>query len=90
LSAGSIGRKTHGGRVEHGQSAYPRIAYAFDVYQESPHREEYRLTASGRELSRVTQALLDWGDRWAVTASPVRLVHHHDHQLHTATVCTVC
>jgi len=60
------------------------------VYQESPRREEYRLTESGRELSRVTQALLDWGDRWAVTAPPVRLVHHHDHQLQTATVCTVC
>ena len=60
------------------------------VYQESPRREEYRLTESGRELSRVTQALLDWGDRWAVTTPPVRLVHRHDHQLRTATVCTVC
>ncbi len=60
------------------------------VYQESPRREEYRLTKSGRELSRVTQALLDWGDRWAVTTPPVRLVHHHDHTLHTATVCTAC
>ena len=60
------------------------------AYQESPRREEYRLTPSGRDLSRVTQALLDWGDRWAVTSPPVRLVHHHDHQLHTATVCTVC
>ena len=40
-----------------------------EVYQESPRREEYRLTESGRELSRVTQALLDWGDRWR---SPLR------------------
>ncbi len=60
------------------------------AYQETPHREEYQLTAAGRELATVTGALVAWGDRWAVTAPPMRLVHHHDHTLTPVTYCTTC
>jgi DNA-binding HxlR family transcriptional regulator len=60
------------------------------AYQNAPKREEYRLTAAGRDLSTVTGALLAWGDRWAVTAPPMRLMHHHDHPLTPTTYCTTC
>ena len=33
-------------------------------YQERPPRDEYRLTAKGRDLWMVTLALREWGDRW--------------------------
>jgi DNA-binding HxlR family transcriptional regulator len=59
------------------------------AYQSSPRREEYRLTEAGRDLARVTQALLDWGDRWAVTSPPVRLTHA-GHELVTEVTCRTC
>jgi DNA-binding HxlR family transcriptional regulator len=59
------------------------------AYQDSPRREEYRLTDAGRDLARVTQALLEWGDRWAVTDPPVRL-RHHEHDLVTELICRTC
>mgnify|MGYP001807093990 CR=1 FL=1 len=33
-------------------------------YQERPPRDEYRLTAKGRDLWKVSVALREWGDRW--------------------------
>lgn len=33
-------------------------------YQQSPPRDEYRLTAKGRDLWMVVLALREWGDRW--------------------------
>jgi DNA-binding HxlR family transcriptional regulator len=60
------------------------------AYQDNPRREEYRLTAAGRDLSAVTGAMLQWGDKWAVTAPPMRLMHHDDHQLTPKTYCTTC
>lgn len=36
-------------------------------YQERPPRDEYRLTAKGRDLWKVSTALREWGDRWDVT-----------------------
>jgi DNA-binding HxlR family transcriptional regulator len=60
------------------------------AYQDAPRREDYRLTEAGRDLAAVTGALLQWGDRWAVTSPPVRLVHHHDHELTPKTYCTTC
>ncbi|MGY0561112.1 MULTISPECIES: winged helix-turn-helix transcriptional regulator [unclassified Luteimonas] len=33
-------------------------------YQERPPRVEYRLTAKGRDLWKVSVALREWGDRW--------------------------
>jgi DNA-binding HxlR family transcriptional regulator len=59
------------------------------AYQESPHREEYQATDAGRDLGRVTQALLEWGDRWAVTSPPMR-IEHAGHELATQTVCRTC
>lgn len=36
-------------------------------YQERPARDEYRLTAKGRDLWKVSVALREWGDRWDTT-----------------------
>lgn len=33
-------------------------------YQDRPPRDEYRLTAKGRDLWMVLLALREWGDRW--------------------------
>ncbi|HEY0450789.1 helix-turn-helix domain-containing protein [Actinophytocola sp.] len=49
----------------------------------------YHLTDAGRELSPVMRALLTWGDRWAVTAPPMRM-RHHDHPFTPRTVCDTC
>jgi DNA-binding HxlR family transcriptional regulator len=59
------------------------------IYQGSPRRADYHLTSSGRELAPVLQALLQWGDRWAVDEPPVTM-RHHGHQLRTCTVCGTC
>ena len=57
--------------------------------ERSPRYEDYHLTAAGRDLSSVMQALLAWGDKWAVTSPPMRMLHH-DHPLVTTTVCATC
>lgn len=36
-------------------------------YQSRPTRYEYRLTAKGRSLWKVGEALREWGDRWNAT-----------------------
>lgn len=36
-------------------------------YQDRPPRDEYRLTAKGRDLWKVGVALREWGDRWDAT-----------------------
>lgn len=36
-------------------------------YSDHPPRDEYRLTAKGRDLWTVTLALREWGDRWDAT-----------------------
>ena len=59
------------------------------VYQESPHREEYLLTDAGRDLVTVITALLTWGDKWAVTAPPMRL-RHKDHLFEPVAWCGAC
>jgi DNA-binding HxlR family transcriptional regulator len=33
-------------------------------YQDNPPRDEYRLTAKGRDFWKVLLALREWGDRW--------------------------
>src|SRR4051794_5427449 len=35
-------------------------------YQERPRRDEYLLTARGRDLWIAVTALCDWGDRWGL------------------------
>jgi DNA-binding HxlR family transcriptional regulator len=57
--------------------------------EESPRYEGYHLTDAGRDLGLVTCALLMWGDKWAVTSPPTRLLHH-GHPLMPTTVCATC
>lgn len=46
-------------------------------YQDRPRRDEYVLTAKGRDLLPVIHALREWGDRWVFgrDRAPVRIVH---------------
>ncbi len=63
---------------------------AAGVLTRGPARHDgYHLTEAGRDLGTAMRALLDWGDRWAVTKPPVRL-RHHDHDLAAKTVCETC
>ncbi|MET7297208.1 helix-turn-helix domain-containing protein [Streptomyces griseoloalbus] len=57
--------------------------------EESDRYEGYHLTEAGEELRPVVRALLAWGDKWAVTTPPLRLVHH-DHALVARTYCVTC
>jgi DNA-binding HxlR family transcriptional regulator len=41
------------------------------VIPETPVRIEYQLTAKGRDLDQVVQALADWAGRWAEAAAAV-------------------
>ncbi|HEX7854412.1 MAG TPA: helix-turn-helix domain-containing protein [Sphingobium sp.] len=47
-------------------------------YQEKPPRDEYRLTAKGRDLWKVGTALREWGDLWDLTGSGVPMVETVD------------
>ena len=51
--------------------------------------EGYHLTDAGRELLPVIWALVEWGDKWAVTTPPIRL-RHHDHDFHAVSTCAEC
>jgi DNA-binding HxlR family transcriptional regulator len=62
-------------------------------YQERPRREEYRLTAMGRDLYPVLLALLQWGDRHMAgeEGPPVTRVHNPcGHATHGVMVCSEC
>jgi DNA-binding HxlR family transcriptional regulator len=58
-------------------------------YQDGPVRHDYHLTASGRELAPVLNALLEWGDKWVMDEPPVTL-RHHGHKLQGRVVCATC
>lgn len=58
-------------------------------YSDAPPRWGYHLTAAGRDLVPVLQALMQWGDRWVADTPPLEL-HHHEHRIQAAWVCTVC
>jgi DNA-binding HxlR family transcriptional regulator len=58
-------------------------------YQQSPPRSDYHLTPAGRALGPVLEALLRWGDDWAVQSPPITLVHH-DHPLQPSWTCAEC
>jgi DNA-binding HxlR family transcriptional regulator len=58
-------------------------------YQDSPARSDYHLTAAGRALAPVLEALLQWGDEWAVDQPPITLLHH-DHVLRGSWTCADC
>ena len=63
-------------------------------YSETPPRSGYHLTASGRDLLPVLQALLQWGDRWVADSPPVELHHspgtHEDHVVDGEWTCRTC
>lgn len=64
-------------------------------YRAAPPRSGYQLTASGRDLLPVLQALLQWGDRWVAEEPPVHLHHGPpgstgDHRIDMAWVCRTC
>jgi DNA-binding HxlR family transcriptional regulator len=46
-------------------------------YQDHPPREEYRLTAMGRDLQPVLLAMTRWGDRHLATNGGPPVVHTH-------------
>jgi HxlR-like helix-turn-helix len=58
-------------------------------YSDAPPRSDYHLTRAGRELTPVLQALLEWGDEWAVAVPPIT-IQHHDQPLRSRTVCATC
>lgn len=47
-------------------------------YQDRPPRDEYRLTPKGLDLWKVSLALREWGDRWALTGLHAPLVETID------------
>ncbi len=61
------------------------------AYSTAPPRFDYHLTASGRALSPVIQALKRWGDEH-VTEGPPPVVHEHDcgHRLVPVMHCQAC
>ena len=61
-------------------------------YQDRPPRSEYRLTTSGRALSPVLVALMQWGDGHVIGGdAPTTLVHVDcDALVENLTRCTAC
>jgi DNA-binding HxlR family transcriptional regulator len=63
-------------------------------YSTAPPRSGYHLTPAGRDLLPVLQALLLWGERWAVDEPAVRLHHdtggHGDHPVRGTWTCRTC
>src|SRR5919202_5376522 len=63
-------------------------------YSTAPPRSGYHLTAAGRDLLPVLQALLQWGNRWLAEEPPVVLRHapgdHPGHDVDAEWVCRTC
>jgi DNA-binding HxlR family transcriptional regulator len=63
------------------------------VYSERPLRQEYLLTAKGRELNWVLLTLYDWGARNLYQDSEMGMSFHHKpcgHTLKPVLVCSDC
>lgn len=62
------------------------------LYSERPPRNEYVLTAKGRDLLPVLLTLKAWGDRhvYSQCGAPVPLVHHCGAVLEPRLVCDAC
>ena len=58
-------------------------------YSSAPPRSGYHLTAAGRDLLPVLQALLQWGNRWLTEEPPV-LLHHSGHAVDGEWTCRTC
>jgi DNA-binding HxlR family transcriptional regulator len=61
-------------------------------YQDRPPRDDYRLTAKGRDLWTVATAMRQWGDRWAApNGPPVEAVHRPcGHRAEMVPTCSTC
>ncbi len=61
-------------------------------YQAHPKRNDYRLTAKGRDLWLVIEAMREWGDRWAAPGGPpIEIVHRSCGELtHVVPTCAHC
>jgi DNA-binding HxlR family transcriptional regulator len=61
-------------------------------YEEHPPRDEYVLTAKGRDLTPALEALRSWGDRYAAPSGPPMLLVHDDcgHEVHAVSHCSHC
>jgi hypothetical protein len=61
-------------------------------YSEHPPRFEYRLTAKGRDLWLVVNAMRQWGDRWAAPYGPQVELRHEGcgHVVSAVPVCSHC
>src|SRR5664280_831904 len=59
-------------------------------YSTRPPRSDYHLTAVGRDLSLVLQALRTWGDKWAVSEPPAAFHHGCGHAVDAALLCRHC
>jgi DNA-binding HxlR family transcriptional regulator len=62
------------------------------AYSEHPPRYDYRLTAKGRDLFPVLEAMLRWGDKYAAPdGPPLRLRHETCGRLtHAVPTCVHC
>jgi DNA-binding HxlR family transcriptional regulator len=62
-------------------------------YQQSPLREEYRLTDKGLELHPIVMTLVDWGNRHMSDNRGAPIIHIHKpcgHSMQPVTVCSHC
>lgn len=60
-------------------------------YSERPPRDEYRLTAKGRDLYPIVVTLMQWGDRHAApSGAPVVLIHDECGQVTTPRLTCDC
>jgi DNA-binding HxlR family transcriptional regulator len=61
-------------------------------YQDHPVRYDYRLTAKGRDLWPVIDAMREWGDRYAAPDGPrLELIHRGcGHHTHAVLSCSEC
>ncbi|MBF8187403.1 helix-turn-helix transcriptional regulator [Nonomuraea sp. K274] len=61
-------------------------------YQDAPPRDEYVLTATGRELWLPVLAISQWGERHLTKTGPRRLFHHVTcgARIDATTLCATC
>ncbi|MFZ1063786.1 MAG: helix-turn-helix domain-containing protein [Acidimicrobiales bacterium] len=61
-------------------------------YSHHPPRDDYKLTAKGRDLWPVLTAMRQWGDRYAAPKGPPVTITHNacGHVTHALLVCDSC
>jgi DNA-binding HxlR family transcriptional regulator len=61
-------------------------------YQHHPPRDDYRLTAAGRDIVPILMALTAWGDRWVgpTEGPPIRFRHSCGKVVQPSVTCPAC